>query len=72
MEENELFSQTIKKGRLYSQCWWERHARTNLKNTDFQTALWFINMKNRFGWKDKQETEHSGEINTNLPPIIVK
>lgn len=49
------FSDTIKRGRLLSQAWWEQAGRLGLITQGFNTGLWFINMRNRFGWHDKQE-----------------
>jgi hypothetical protein len=51
----EEFSATIKKGVQLSQAWWHKMGRTNLKDKDFRDALWYMNMKNRFGWRDKHE-----------------
>ena len=61
------FSDTIKTGKILSQCWWEKHGRVQLENKDFNNTLWFMNVKNRFSkdWRDKQETEHSGDFNIN-------
>jgi len=63
-KSNEEFSAALKRGELLSQSWWEKEGRENLKNKDFATALWFINMKNRFpsDWRDKQEVVHGGEM----------
>src|SRR5689334_9127619 len=47
------FSDAIKKGEILSQAWWERQAREGLNNRLFNTALWYINMKNRFKWSDR-------------------
>jgi hypothetical protein len=62
MKEEKIFSETITKGRLLSQAWWESKGRENITQTsggkDVHTniipAMYQINMRNRFGW-DKQE-----------------
>jgi len=64
MEEEEQFSETIKVGKMLSAAWWQTAGRTNLKKPDFNYTGWYMNMKNRFGWRDKVETEHSGSIDT--------
>jgi hypothetical protein len=64
MKEEPNFSETIKKGRMLCEAWWQRHGRKNLTNKDFSYTGWYMNMKNRFGWADNQKTQT--EIKTEI------
>jgi hypothetical protein len=62
IKENKEFSETIKNGKLLAQAWWSNKGRTNLGNKEFSFTGWYMNMKNRYGWADKQETKLSGQV----------
>lgn len=61
-ERDKEFCETIQIGRILCQAWWERVGREGLKEQVFQTGCWYANMKNRFGWRDKAEVDHTGEV----------
>jgi len=61
LKEEEEFSQTIKIGKILSEAWWCKNGRTNLENKDFSFTGWYMNMKNRFKWTDRQDTTTNGK-----------
>jgi len=71
----EEFCTTIKLCKLLSEAWWQTQSRKGLrhtKNTVFETASWFINMKNRFGWKDKSEVSFIDETYDRLAVMTIE
>jgi len=68
LEEEAEFSETIKTGKIFSEAWWSKTGRKNLQNKDFSYTGWYMNMKNRFGWKDRSDiTTNDKELTA--PPI---
>lgn len=77
LEDSDEFSIAVKKAKDKCQIWWERHGRKMAKGeSDGNATVWIFNMKNRFGWKDKTETElvgaNGGAINHSIEVTFVK
>ena len=62
------FSAAVKRGEALSLLFWEREGIAGMwEGKIFNAAVWFINMKNRFGWADKpQEGVGSGSKTVQL------
>lgn len=59
--ENDGFRKLVDYGRTLAHAWWMEQGRIHLRNRDFSTPLWTMNMKNRHGWAEKSEVKTSGE-----------
>jgi hypothetical protein len=70
-EEEPEFRAVASLGRELSEAWWMNEARKNLYNGKFQTVLWYMNMKNRFGWKDKAEVDYTSGGKPIMPQIMI-
>lgn len=61
--EDAEFSRTAKAAKALCHAKWEEMGRKMaFGQADGNPTTWIFNMKNRFSWKDKVETEHSGSI----------
>lgn len=56
------FSDALKKARSLQEAWWEKQGRIFLQGKEFNHVLWYMNMKNRFGWRDKHEVQSTVTI----------
>ena len=65
-ESKPAFVEAIKMGVELSEAWWMREGREALRDNKFNHGLWYMNMKNRFGWRDRQEVEHSGDLHVHF------
>jgi hypothetical protein len=65
------FCKTVKECKELCAAWWERRGREMAIGADGNATVWIFNMKNRFGWRDKQEIEqtvtgnHTHTVNVN-------
>lgn len=64
------FSEAIKKAKAKSRIWWEDLGREMVMQGGGNAPIWIFNMKNRFGWKDKTETELVGKGGQQIPIFI--
>lgn len=71
-QTHEGFKALVDFGRLASKAWWYSQGRKNLQNRSFATPLYALNMKNRFGWAEKQENTESGKPIENMSQDEIK
>lgn len=61
IKDNPAFAQLVDYGRTLSLAYWEKQARLNITNKQFNSSLFAFYMKNKFGWADKTETITTGD-----------
>jgi len=71
IEEEPKFRETIKKAKELCEAWWVKNGRTSLRDGKFNSTLWYMNMKNRFGWADKREVQHDTKNGKPLGVIVL-
>lgn len=63
LKEDEEFSETYSKAKALCNAKWEAFGREMaFGKAEGNTATWIFNMKNRFGWKDKQEVDMNANV----------
>lgn len=57
LEDSDDFRVTEKERQALCEVWWERQGRRMTTGGDGNATVWIFNMKNRFKWRDKPESE---------------
>ena len=71
VEEEEEFSATVKRCHALCEAWWTRHGRHMATGiADGNPTVWIFNMKNRFKWRDKTETDITSSDGSMKPTTI--
>ena len=65
------FSDAIKRGQEYCRIFWEELGIEMVTAGQGNSTAWIFNMKNRFGWKDKSETELTGKDGAPLGVVVL-
>lgn len=58
---DEYFEAVVITAEELAEAWWLKNGRTNLTNKQFHPSLYYMNMKNRYGWKDRQDITSKDE-----------
>lgn len=69
LEDSEDFRRTEKTRQELCEVWWERQGRKMAMGADGNATVWIFNMKNRFGWRDKQDLNHTSDDGSMSPSI---
>lgn len=59
LEDSVEFSETVAKASSLCQVWWEKNGQRLAIEGGGNATIWIFNMKNRFGWSDKQQIDQS-------------
>ena len=67
IEDSTEFRGTVKKAKSLCEVWWERRGREMATGSEGNATVWIFNMKNRFGWHDKQAIDHTSSDSSMSP-----
>lgn len=70
--ESATFAKLVEFGRTLYLAYWEKQARLNINNKQFNTPLWAFYMKNKFGWADKMDTTSQQDVALDLDTLREK
>lgn len=63
LEEDEEFSRTAKAAKAACHAKWEQFGRKmSFGQAEGNPTTWIFNMKNRFGWRDKQDIDMNAKV----------
>lgn len=67
------FLQSKKEGTAAARLFWERMGIEGISGNiqGFNATTWIFNMKNRFGWRDRHDLEHSASGNAQLQVQVI-
>jgi hypothetical protein len=68
IKQHKEFSEAVKEGTRQSLLFWEKLGIQGASGGEINAPTWIFNMKNRFGWRDKQEI--SGDPEKPLVPVL--
>lgn len=70
LEDSPEFRAAESRRKALSNIWWERCGRRMAVGGDGNASVWIFNMKNRFGWRDKQEIDNTSSDGSMSPQPI--
>ena len=70
-EQHEEFRTALHAAKTYEQAWFEREARSNMKNRDFNANLWYRSAASRFR-EDYTERKETAVTGANGGPVQVQ
>ena len=67
-KKNSIFSDTINKGMMLREIWFEKQARLNVNNKDYNTQLFGLYAMNSIGWTRREKS--TSDINVSVSDAI--